>query len=269
MLGFAFGISEAGAIAGPVFGGVAAGVGRAPAFVGIAVCALVLALITARFPAPQAPEHIRLSLRPVLGSSAVRIASWITLLLAMMLAGISVLAPLQQHRLGTGPGGIAAIFGVAAALGVLLRPAFGRLSDRRGPVGPVRAGLLVSFALMFSIPWAENRWAAGLLVIAALLVSGLLWAPAMVMLSDACVAVGGSLVTAVGVMNLAWPPGNVIGSAGGAAIAQAAGQRWAYAAMALPLLLTSLALSRKRSRASGGPVAVPAGPRSTRFEHRH
>ena len=86
--------------------------------------------------------------------------------------------------------------------------------------------------------------AVAILVVLALLLTGVLWAPLMVMLSDACIAVGVGQVMAVGIINLAWPPGNALGAAGGAAIAQLAGQRWAYAALAAPLLLAYLALSR-------------------------
>jgi MYXO-CTERM domain-containing protein len=48
----------------------------------------------------------------------------------------------------------------------------------------------------------------------------------------------------VATMDLTWPPGNIVGSAGGAAVAQAAGQRVAYAAMALALLAGVFALRR-------------------------
>ncbi len=259
MLGFAFGIGEAGAIAGPLVGGLAAGVGRAPTFVAVAVFALALALATLRFPAPPIAVDSRLTLRPLLGSRRVRLIMWITVLPALLLAGISVLAPLQQDSLGSGPGLIAAMFGVAAALGMLLRPAVGRLSDRHGPVGPIRIGLLASFPVVFAIPWVANRWAAALLVIAALLMTGVMWAPLMMMLSDACLAIGVSQVMGVGIMNLVWSPANVLGSAGAGAIAQAAGQRWAYALMALPLLLAFVALSRRR-----GAATVAAAPGAAR-----
>ena len=249
MLGFAFGVSEAGAIAGPVIGGVAAAVGRSWTFAGVALFSLLLGAITSRAPSPAPVENKRLRLRSMLSSAAVRTAMWIAILPAVVLAAISVLAPLQQHSLGAGAGEIAATFGVTAIVGILVRPLFGRWSDRRGPLRPIRVALLASFPIVLAVPWAESRLLLAALVIAALVLTGLLWAPLMLMLSDACTAAGISQVMAVAIMDLTWPPGNALGSSGGSAIAQAAGQRWAYAIIAAALLVGFLALSRTREPA--------------------
>ena len=174
---------------------------------------------------------------------------WIALLPAMLLAAISVLAPLQQHRLGAGAGEIAATFGAAALVGILVRPLFGRWSDREGPVRPIRLGLLASAPVVGAIPWMESRWAVAMFVIGALVLTGVLWAPLMVMLSDACTAAGLGQVMAVAIMDLTWPPGNALGASGGSVIAQAAGQRWAYAVIAAALLCGFLSLSHSREPA--------------------
>jgi MFS transporter, DHA1 family, solute carrier family 18 (vesicular amine transporter), member 1/2 len=252
MLGFAFGVSEAGAIAGPVIGGVAAAAGRSWTFAGIAAFSLLLGVVTLCFPSPPPVQDKRLALRSMLSSAQVRTAMWIAILPAIVLASISVLAPLQQHSLGAGPSEIAATFGVAAIVGILIRPIFGRWSDRRGPLRPIRLALLASFPVVLAVPWAESRWAVALLVIAALVLTGVLWAPLMLMLSDACSAAGIGQVMAVAIMDLTWPPGNALGSSGGSAIAQAAGQRWAYAAIAAALLVGLLALSHGREPVADG-----------------
>jgi hypothetical protein len=98
--------------------------------------------------------------------------------------------------------------------------------------------------------------AVSVAVILALVLIGVLWAPLLVMLSDACIAAGVGQVTAVGVLNLSWPPGNAIGSAGAGAIAQVAGPRWAYAAMAAPLLVAFVAISRD-TKSSSHEVTLP------------
>ncbi len=247
MLGFAFGLSEAGAIAGPMMGGLAAGVGRAPAFVAIGACCLVVAGLTTRFPAPAPVAERHLRLRSMLTSARVRTAMGIAILPAMLLAAISVLAPLQQHRLGAGPGEIAATFGASAIVGILVRPVFGRWSDRHGPLRPIRLALLASAPVVFAVPWVQSRWALPLFVVGALVLTGVLWAPLMVLLSDACAAAGVGQVMAVAVMDLTWPPGNALGASGGAAIAQAAGQRWAYALIAVALLAGYVTLARGRT----------------------
>ncbi len=76
----------------------------------------------------------------MLSSADVRTAMWISILPAIVLAAVSVLAPLQQHGLGAGPGEIAATFGAAALDRHLVRPLFGRWSDRQGPLRPIRLG---------------------------------------------------------------------------------------------------------------------------------
>jgi len=244
MLGFGFGVAEAGAIAGPVIGGVAAGVGRAETFAGIAVICVLLALATMRFPAPAHAGAEPLRVRRMLASSRVRLAVAITLLPAIMLAAVSVLAPLQQNALGAGAGEIAATFGVAALAGILARLLFGRWSDRQGPLRPIRIGLLANVPLVLALPWLESRWAVALTICGVLVLIGVLWAPLMLMLSDACVAVGVSQLMAVAVMNFAWPPGNILGAAGGAAVAQATSRQVAYAIMAAALLVGFLLLGR-------------------------
>jgi predicted MFS family arabinose efflux permease len=150
---------------------------------------------------------------------------------------------------------IALSFGVAAGLGVLVRPYFGRWSDREGPRRPTRLGLLASVPVVFAVPWPDSAWASATLVVAALVLTGVVWAPLLMMLSEACAAVGLGQVMAVAVVDLAWPPGNVLGSVGGAAVAQLVGQRVAYAALAA-LLLGGFVIMRDRPDA-GAPAAAP------------
>ncbi|MHB8531241.1 MAG: MFS transporter, partial [Solirubrobacteraceae bacterium] len=226
MLGFAFGVSEAGAIAGPLIGGLAAELGRAATFGAVGALCLALAYFASSFAGPTREHAERIALSPVIGASEVRTAMWIALLPAVILAAIGVLGPLQQHRLGAGIGEIAATFGIAAGAGILVRPAFGRWSDRRGPRGPIRAGLLASFPVVLVLPWLTSRLALAAFIVLALVGTGVLWAPLMMILSDACTAAGVGQAMAVGVMSLAWPPGNVLGSAGAGASAQLAGAKW-------------------------------------------
>jgi hypothetical protein len=122
-------------------------------------------------------------------------------------------------------------------------------------VRPIRLGLPASAPVVLAVPWLENRWGAALLIVGALLLTGVLWAPLMVMLSDACTAAGLGQVMAVAIMDLTWPPGNALGATGASAIAQAAGQRWAYAVIAVALLAGFLALSR-RPEPAGAPLPV-------------
>jgi len=260
-LGYAFGVAETGAILGPAVGGVAAAVGRPAAFGGVAVACLFLALLTLRMPAPEPISLVGSRVRGMVSSSSVRTTIWLTALPATLLAALSVLGPLQQHSIGAGAGEIAATFAVAALAGVLIRPLFGRWSDRRGPLRPIRIALLCLFPVVLALPWADNRILVALMICWSLVLVGVLWAPLMVMLSDACLAAGVGQIMAVTVMNFTWPPGNVLGSAGGAAVAQAAGERTAYALLAAALLCAFLALRRG---ASFEPAAIADRTRRAR-----
>ena len=59
-------------------------------------------------------------------------------------------------------------------------------------------------------------------------VIGLLWAPAMAMLSDGAEHVGLEQGLAFGLMNLTWATGQAIGDIGGASLGEAAGDEVAY-----------------------------------------
>jgi predicted MFS family arabinose efflux permease len=259
LLGFAFGVSEAGAIAGPAAGGVAAAAGRGATFAAIAALCAVLALITTRFAGPPAPVEKRLGLGEALADANVRKVMWITLLPAILLAAISVLAPLQQHRLGGGSGEIALTFAVAAILGIAIRPFYGRWSDRQGPLRPVRIGLLACAPAVAALPWMQTRFGTAALIALTLILIGVLWAPVMVMLSNACAAAGLAQLMVVAMMDLTWPPGNIVGSAGGGALAEVAGQRVTYAVMAGMLLAGWAALSGSRAPSAAPEAAVADG----------
>ncbi len=259
LVGIGFGVAEAGAILGPVLGGAAAAAGRAPMFAAIAGGSLLLCLPTIRMPAPSTGTRRPLLLRRTLASKRIRTTMWLSAVPATVLGAIGVLGPLQLHRLGAGPGEIAIIFGVAAGAGVLVRPLIGRLSDRRGPLLPIKLGVLLSLPTVLVTPLPGSAWLAATIVIAVLLCIGIFWPPLMSLLSDACIESGASQVTAVAVMNLAWPPGAIVGAAAGGAIAQAAGQPVAYIAMGAMLVAALLALPGLRVSEPEPPTS-PASP---------
>ena len=81
------------------------------------------------------------------------------------------------------------------------------------------------FALL---PWPGDAWTLGILIVVGSPVIGLLWAPAMSMLSDGADAVGLEQGLAFGLMNLTWATGQSIGDVGGARLGEAAGDEVAY-----------------------------------------
>jgi MFS family permease len=261
VIGVAFGAGAAGSIMGPLFGGIAVAAGRPSTFVGIAVVALLLGLIATWFPSSTSPEAERLLLRVAMTSKRIWTGVWLICLPAIVLGAVDVLSPLQLHRLGMGSGGIAIIFGVAAAIGVLLRPLAGRWSDRHGRLPPIRLGLFCCIPLLLVIPLIESRWGVATLLIVALVMIGVFWAPVMAFVADACAAVGVGQLVAVLILNIGWAPGTILGSVLGGGITQAAGEITAYALLSGVLLVTLLALWSYQDggqSSSAPPVALPA-----------
>jgi hypothetical protein len=77
-----------------------------------------------------------------------------------------------------------------------------------------------------------SAWMLGLLIVVGSPVIGLLWAPAMAMLSDGADGVGLEQGLAFGLMNLTWATGQSIGDIGGARLGEVAGDEVAYLLLA-------------------------------------
>jgi MFS family permease len=249
MIGMFSGASAAGAMLGPVVGAVGALVGRAEAFCGVAVCALLLAIAAARLPRPArvAKQSLAVLRTAHQGSRQLLTGQWLVVLPGLLLGTIGVLAPLRLHRLGWGPGGIAGTYLVAAAIGVLARPFVGRWADRRGRLTAIRIVLLACIFVTLALPSVWNPWLLSVFVVAALINYGLLWGPAMAFLSQTYEESGVAQVLGFALMNLAAGIGIVVGSAGGGEVAHVAGDLTAYALTAAACLATIAALSLRRS----------------------
>jgi MFS family permease len=147
---------------------------------------------------------------------------------------------------------------VAAGFEALISPAAGRLSDRRGRLVPIRAGLAgaVVMAVLLPLPEAVLLVAAALVAIVAAL--GTFWAPAMAMLSDSSERAGLDQALAFSIANLAWAGGHVLGGGGGGALADATTDSLVYGLLGAACAVTLvgvMAASRSSARApsrSGG-----------------
>lgn len=246
LIGGAIGAAIGGALFGPVIGTMAGAIGRAATFSGVVALAILLVDQVRRLPdahiaSGQGMRNLVRALRhgPVLG------AMWLVVLPAAIAGLLSVLGSLRLHHLGLAVGAIGATFLLAAALEALISPAVGRLSDRRGRLLPLRfamAGLIVLLAC-FTLPAVGLLLAVLIVAIACNL--GAFWAPAMAMLSDASEAAGLDQALAAALMNLAWAAGQIVGSAGGGALAKATGDAVPMACAAAACAVT-LALARER-----------------------
>jgi predicted MFS family arabinose efflux permease len=253
LIGRALGAAIGGALFGPVVGTIADAIGRRAVFSSVVVVAALLALEARRVPS----THLRSDqgLREVAATfrrPAVVIGMWLVTLPALASGVLNVLGPLRLHRFGAGSAAIGATFLVAAALEAAVSPAIGGLSDRRGRLVPLRLGLaLATFVLVcFTLPGSVLLLAVVIAAIAAAL--GSFWSPAMAMLADAMDAEGLDQGLGLGLINLAWAAGQILGSAAGGALAKSTGDGLPVYATASLCLVTLLLLARRSALRADG-----------------
>ncbi len=252
LIGGALGAGIAGALLGPVIGTVATAIGRAPAFSAVVVFAVALFVEARRLPSPptRSEQGLR-DIRRSLTAPGVVAGMWLTTLPALASGAVNVLGPLRLHGLGAGAAAIGATFLVGAGLEALISPMIGRLSDRRGRLVPVRAGLLLTGGLIacFTVPASAALLA--LLLVAIAMALGAFWAPAMAMLSDAADAQGLEHGLAAGLINLAWAGGQTAGSSGAGAVAKVAGDAVPMLAVSALCAATLLLIRLRRTPGRG------------------
>ena len=242
-IGGALAAGIGGALFGPVIGTLAHAFGRAPVFSAVVVVAGALAVAVALLPAPspQPPQSGPRRLLAELRRPGIAIGMWLVTLPAIASGMINVLAPLRLSTLGASAAGIGATFLIAAGLEALISPAVGDVSDRRGRMFPLRIGLAAAAVVLLCFTISETVLVVAGVVVLAAVALGSFWAPAMAMLSDAAESRGIGLGYAMALINLAWAAGQIIGAAGGGALAKAAGDAVPFAISAA-LCAATLAL---------------------------
>ena len=254
MLGTAIGAAIFGALLGPAVGATAEAIGPRPAFVAVGGVSLVLVIWALRTPPvhtePQSPRALLAALRQPLLLGAL----WMMVLPAILFGAVAVLVPLELGDAGWSAAAIAALFIGAAAVEMVVAPLFGRFSDRRGRLLPLRLALAGSIVVTVGLALAGSPIAIAPLVVAAAIAFGSFWAPAMALLSDGAERIGLAQGLAFGLMNAAWGGGNFLGPALGGGLADAAGDALPFALMAGICVLTLVALTRGR-RVFGTPLA--------------
>jgi MFS family permease len=112
---------------------------------------------------------------------------------------------------------------------------------------------------MLLLPWPSSVWPLAVLIVLAGPAIGILYTPAMAMLSDGAEAFGIAQGFAFALVNLAWGAGQAIGDAGSARLADAAGDRVPYLILAGLSAITLAVLARELvrrtpGRRAGGPI---------------
>lgn len=254
MIGTAMGAAIFGALLGPAVGAAAEAVGSRAAFsaiAGISVLLLSWALRTA--PTPADPQPARSYLR-ALREPVILGALWLIVMPAALFGVITVLVPLELGAAGWSAAAIAAAFIAAAAIETVVAPLWGRFSDRRGRLLPLRIALGGGIAATAALALAGRPGVIVALLVATAVTFGAFWAPAMALLADGAERMGLAQGLAFGLLNASWGAGNSVGPPLGGALADIGGDMLPYGLMAFACALTLVVVSRGR-KLLGTPLA--------------
>jgi predicted MFS family arabinose efflux permease len=248
LIGQAFAAAVAGAIFGPVLGGIASVAGTRATFGAVAAASLGAVAWAAATPAarPEAGQPPT-ALAGALRDRRIRLGVWFVCLPALLFGTLGVLAPLRLSELGFGAAAIGATWLAAGCTEAAGNVAIGRLTDRHGPLAPVRFAAAATAAFCLVLPWPENAYVLALVVVAASLAFGAFYTPGMTLLSHAAEARGLDYAYAFALLNLAWAPGQATGAALGGAIAQRTSDAVPYLLLGALALVTLSSLWRSRS----------------------
>ena len=222
LIGTTMATAIVGALFGPVLGGIASLAGTRATFTAIGVVALALAVwaLATDSPAPQRVQPLA-ALVASLRDRRIQAGVWFVALPALLFGTLSVLAPLRLSELGFGAVAIGAVFLVAAACEATVAPLVGRLSDRRGRRLPLTIGLAGSAVATALLPWPTWGALLATVIVLAEISFGTFWTPAISLLSETAERIGLDHAFAFALVNLAWAPGQVLGSAVGGGLARA------------------------------------------------
>lgn len=236
-----------GILLGPVLGGAAAFLGRAPTFGAVAVAGILIAAWTwgTRGTERAAARPLKALFAAVLEP---RIAGglWLGSLTALLFGVLSVLGPLNLDRVGWGTIGVSAVFLVAAAVQASASPTVGRVADSHGRLLPVRAGLAGAIVFSLALAFVDGSWPVAGLTVAAAVSYGICWIPGVALLSDGADAAELHHGFGFALMNLAWAPGQFVGAATGGALADALGDHVPFLGVAAICALTLTAIHVRR-----------------------
>jgi MFS family permease len=167
---------------------------------------------------------------------------WVTTLAGISFGVIDVLAPLRLDALGASALVISGAFLGSAAVETALSPLVGTLSDRRGPVVPLRLSLAAAVAMSVLLPLVEPAWALVALIAVGCASYGTLFVPAAALMSEGAQALRLNQGIAFGLSNLAWAGGQAVAAGLAGVTAQLTSTLVPYALLAALCACTFLAL---------------------------
>jgi MFS family permease len=251
LIGTGLAAAVAGALFGPVLGAAAHVLGQEAVFGAVALAGVGMMVWASRLEAASLGGAT--SFRMLFASLAdrrVAAGMWLTTLPSVLYGTVTVLGPLRLDDLGAETAAIAAAFLASAGLEALAAPVVGRISDRRGRLLPSVIGVTGGGLTMLLLPWPSTAWVLAVLIILAGPLIGILYTPAMAMLSDGAESFGVAQGFAFALVNLAWASGQAVGDAGSARLADALGDRVPYLILAGACAVTLAVLVRELARRS-------------------
>jgi MFS family permease len=245
LIGQAFATAVAGALFGPVLGGVASVAGTGWTFGSVGVASFGLVAWAALTPSerPVRPQGVSALFR-ALGDRRIVLGCWFVVLPSLLFGLVSVLGPLRLSVLGFGAIAIGATFLCSAAFEAANNLFVGRVADRHGPLLPIRVGLAVSIACAAVLPWPRERFVLAAVIVVSELAFGTFFAPSMTLLTHLSEERGLDYGYTFAIISLAWAPGQAIGAAGGGALAHATADAYPYLILAGACALTLAAVQR-------------------------
>jgi MFS family permease len=220
-IGNAFAAASAGALFGPVLGAIASQAGVRATFVVVGIGSLGLAAWALASHAEHSGEiQPLLVLLRAMRTRGVLLGCWFVTLAALCFGTLGVLAPLWLSAIGVGTVAIGATFLAGAGGETGLNLVIGRIADRHGTLLPMRAGLVAALlvSLLLAIPSHSAAFVV-VLVVVACVAFGMFFTPGMTILTQSGDEAGVGFGYSVALVNMAWAPGQAIGSAGGGALA--------------------------------------------------
>jgi MFS family permease len=238
LIGTVLGLAIAGALFGPVLGGLGSLLGTGPVFGTVGLVALgVAAFALVQETPPRGALQPIGALFGALRDRRLAGGFWLVALPGLLFGTLTVLAPLHLSAVGVSAVGIGAVFVTATGLEALISPAMGRLADARGSRYAVTAALVASAVACALLPWPHRAVLLAVTTVFAACAFGMFWSPAMTLLTTSAERLGLQVAWVFALSNLAWAPGQGTGAAAGGAIAQSTSDAVPY------LLLTCCCLA--------------------------
>jgi MFS family permease len=244
MLGFAFGAAIAGAILGPLFGGIAEAAGIRGSFISVGVVAFAFAGLAVLGRSAPCEPLTAAGLRRAFADRRFVGGLWLNTLPALLFGTLAVLAPLALDDAGWTTLAIGAVFFGAGLVEVVINPLLGRLTDRRGRLLPIRVALAGSTLVATALAVSSAPAVIAVLVAAAAIAFGSMYTPGMSLTSHRAESAGLAQGLAFGIMNSSWAVGALVGPALAGALADARGDAAPYLVGATLCALTLVATQR-------------------------